>query len=85
MTDPKFVFAGLYMHFADILNKMATNIESYSTTREMMCHTINMKRPQHNETLGTLVGQVSTWLAMYKAMKLNTFNSTFSQLPNRFA
>lgn len=53
---------GLYMHFADILNKMATNIENYSTQRVMMCDTINMKRPQHNETINELIGQVSLLL-----------------------
>lgn len=65
---------GLYMHFADILNKMATNIGSYKTSREMMCDTINMKRPQNNETIGSIVGQVSV-LKLYLGIEIS--NLTF--------
>lgn len=47
------------MLFADILNRMATNIDDYSTQRVMMCDLINMKKPQHNETSDASIGQVS--------------------------
>lgn len=34
---------GFYMFFADILNRMATNLDSYVDQRMPMCDTINMK------------------------------------------
>lgn len=51
---------GLYMHFADVLNKMATNIDNYTTQRAMMCDIINMKNQHHNETTNKIIDQVSS-------------------------
>lgn len=45
---------GFYMFFADILNKMASNLSSYTNQRISMCDVINMK-PLN----GTLIDQAS--------------------------
>lgn len=34
---------GFYMFFADILNRMATNLDSFTEPRISMCEAINMK------------------------------------------
>lgn len=45
---------GFYMFFADILNKMASNLSSYTNQRISMCEVINMK-PLN----GTLIADAS--------------------------
>lgn len=41
---------GFYMFFAEILNKMATNLDSFKDQRMMMCDVIHMKPAQFNGT-----------------------------------
>lgn len=42
---------GFYMFFAEILNKMATNLDDFTNQRVMMCDVINMKANQINGTI----------------------------------
>lgn len=41
---------GFYMFFAEILNKMATNLDNFVDQRMMMCDIIHMKSAQFNGT-----------------------------------
>lgn len=41
---------GFYMFTADILNKMANNLNDFTNQREMMCDVISMKTIQNNGT-----------------------------------
>lgn len=41
---------GFYMFFTDILNKMATNLDNFSSQRVMLCDIINMKTTHINGT-----------------------------------
>lgn len=71
---------GFYMHFADILNRMATNIDDYKTQRVMMCDVINLKRPQHNETIDEVIDQVRIVLHLHTKFKIkNYFNRILFQ------
>lgn len=50
---------GFYMFTAEILNKMATNVNDSMNERVMMCDVINMKTMHFNDTDNKLSGEVS--------------------------
>lgn len=64
-----FTSNGFYMFFADILNRMATNLDDFTEPRLSMCEIINMKPInrtafQHNNNDTTLPDQVSSCIIM---------------------
>lgn len=42
---------GFYVFFADILNRMSQNLDSFTGQRAMMCDVINMNKNKFNETM----------------------------------
>lgn len=57
---------GFYMFTADILNKMANNLDDFTHTRMMMCDIINMKSVKNNETNSLGNGNVSLIFSPFK-------------------
>lgn len=51
---------GFLMFLAEILNKMATNLDDYINQRAMMCDIINMKSIQQNQTNSENFSKVSS-------------------------
>lgn len=66
---------GFLMLFADILNKMANNLDNYITQRAMMCDTINMKQLHHNETSDNIAGEVSSIGCANSSLYANHINA----------
>lgn len=44
---------GFYMFFADILNRMASNLDSFTEPRISMCEAINMRSMDFNDTVSS--------------------------------
>lgn len=50
---------GFYMFFADILNRMATNLDNFTEPRLSMCDAINMKSMNHMNDTAAIPEKVS--------------------------
>lgn len=60
-----FTANGFYMLYADILNRMVTNVNDPISQRIMVCDVINMKATQVNTTHLNSVGEVSSFYLFY--------------------
>lgn len=75
---------GFFMFSAEILNKMATNLNDYTNERVMMCEVINMESRQPNATHDTIGDKVFSCLRQNQRIqtfaKLTVFDIRFASL-----
>ena len=60
-----FTSNGFYMLYADILNRMVTNVEHPTSQRILVCDVINMKPSHHNSTNNVEIGGVSSFYVTF--------------------